>query len=161
MVAVPLDGRLTSQNPLSPPLTGGELLYIVSPGNAAQGNSYKVTLQVLAAFIAAYPVLNEEVILSGATSGTPFMVGTADTRVLFNKTIGAASFATMPLANTMVYPNGVLFKDIKGDADVNPISINFTAGQLCDGLSTVTIGNAYGWITINPLPNGTGWYQTS
>jgi hypothetical protein len=161
MVAVPLDGRITSQAVLSAPLTGGEVMEIVSPGNAAHGNTYQVSTAVLAAFAAAFSSLNTETITAGATSGSPFNVETTDTRILFNKTIGSASYALLPLAASMVYSQPVLFKDLKGDADTNPISITFTAGELCDGLSAVEITTSYGWVTINPVVGGGAWYMTS
>ena len=47
---IPLDGRITSLQVLPIALTGGEVLEIVSPGNAATGNNYQVMLSVLAAF---------------------------------------------------------------------------------------------------------------
>ena len=157
---VPLDGRLTSQNILGPPLTGGEVMEIVSPGNAAQGNTYQVTTDVLAAFFAAFPALNTDIITAGATSISPFAVETTATRVLFNKTLGSASYAALPLVASMAYSQPVLFKDLKGDAATNPITISFTGGQLCDGLATLQITTAYGWVTINPVPGGSSWYMT-
>src|ERR1700720_163142 len=116
MVAIPVDGRLTSQNLLNIPLSGGEVMYIVSPGTAALGNSYQVTTQVLASFFAAFPFLNTEHITAGATIGSPDLVLTTDTTILFNKTLGSASYATLPLSGTMAYPFPILFKDRKGDA---------------------------------------------
>ena len=49
---VPVDGRLTSLQALSAPLTGGEVMEIVSPGNAQFGNNYQVTLSTLSSFFA-------------------------------------------------------------------------------------------------------------
>src|ERR1017187_6121311 len=128
-LAIPLDGRITSQNALDLALAGDEVMEIVSPGNAARGNTYQVSTAVLAAFFAAYPFLNTEIIKAGATSISPYDVETTDTRVLFNKTLASASFAVMPLSASMAYPFGVLFKDIKGDAGTNPITITFSGGE--------------------------------
>lgn len=158
---IPLDGRITSQNVLGGPLNGSEVMEIVSPGTAAQGVTYQINTQVLAAFFAAYPALNTELLTAGATLVSPYPVATTDTRILFDKTLGSASYAVLPLSSSMAYPLGVLFKDIKGDAATNNITISFSGGQLCDGLSTVVINNAYGWVTINPIPGGSGWYVTS
>jgi hypothetical protein len=155
----PTDGRLTSQNILAGPLNGGEVMEIVSPGNAAAGNTYQVTTSVLAAFFAAFPFLNTEFITSGATIGSPYLVQTTDTVILFNKILGSASYTTLPLASSMAYPLPILFKDLKGDAATHNITIQFTGGQLCDGLSTISILNAYGWTRIAPIIGGTGWYQ--
>lgn len=159
MANVPVDGRLTSLNPLSLPLTGGEVLYIVSPGNAAFGNSYQVTVATLAAFMAAFPALNAEYITSGATSISPYAVLTTDTAILFRKTIPSASFAVMPSAVSMKFPGPVLFKDLKGDAASNKVTVSFTGGELCDGLGSVVIDSDYGWVRIAPVEGGGAWYQ--
>lgn len=131
-------------------------MYIVSPGNAAQGVSYQITTDTLAAFFGAFPALNTSIVTSGAT----YNVKTTDTRVLVDKTLGSATSIVFPSVSTMQYPYGVLIKDLKGDAVTNPITITFSGGQLCDGLSSIVINNAYGWTTINPVPNGTAWYQS-
>lgn len=158
---VPVDGRITSQNVLPAPLNGAEVMEIVSPGNAALGNTYQVTTDVLAAFFASFPFLNTELITAGATVGSPYAVLTTDTRVLFRKILGSASYAVLPTAATMLYPVGVFFKDLKGDAETNPITISFTGGELCDGLTDVQIVTNYGWVTINPVPGGGAWYMSS
>ena len=158
MVAIPLDGRITSQNPLAGPLTGGEVMEIVSPGNAAQGNTYQVTTTVLAQFFSGYPSLNTETITAGATSGSPYMVETTDTKILFNKLLGSPSYAVLPLSGSLINAQPIMFKDLKGDAATNNITISFSGGQLCDGLSEVVISTAYGWFIINPIPAGSGWY---
>ena len=161
MSFVPTDGQITSLQLLNLPLTGGEVQEIVSPGNANAGNSFQVTTAVLAAFYAAFSFLNTETITAGATLASPYDVETTDTRILFNKTIGSASYALLPAAASMAYPFPVLFKDLKGDAATNNITINFTGGQRCDGLTQLVISNAYGWVEVNPVPGGTAWYLTS
>lgn len=152
----PLDGRLPSLQTLGLPLTGGEMMYIVSPGNNAQGNSYNVLTSTLASFFAAFPALNRSVITSGATSGSPYLVQPTDTQVVFDKAIGSASYARLPLAGSMTYPFPILFKDWKGDAATNAISLSFSGGQTCDGLTQVTIQNAFGWVWLAPGPEATG-----
>ena len=163
MVALPVppDGRFTSQNVLTLPLGGGEVMLIVSPGNAAQGNTYQTTTAYLAAFFSAFPSLNSEIIKAGATSISPYAVAATDTRILFNKTIGAASYAVVPLSESMAYSQPVFFKDLKGDADVNPITVTFSGGQLCETFSQRQITIPYGWFTIFPIPGGSGWYMGS
>jgi hypothetical protein len=101
--------------------------------------------------------MNARVITSGATLGSPLNVLTTDTAILFNKTIGSASYAIMPLADSM--SSSFLFKDLKGDADTNPITISFSGGELCDGVSTVTIPTSYGWVRVAPVTGGASWYQ--
>ena len=158
-LTTPADGQITSLTLLSPPLTGGEVQEIVSPGNAALGNSYQITTATLAGFYSAFPFLNTENITAGATIGSPYNVETTDTVILFNKTIGSASYAVLPSAGSMLYPFPILFKDFKGDAETNNITISFTGGQLCDGQSQVTITNDYGWVRIAPGPAGGAWFQ--
>lgn len=160
MANVPSDGRMTSFLAVPASLVGDELMWLVQPGNANAGILYKVTLGVLAPFFAAFPVLNTELITAGATIGSPYNVATTDTRILFNKTLASASYATCPLASSMAYPFGILFKDLKGDAATHNITVNFTGGELCDGQSTIVIDNAYGWVTVNPTPGGGSWYQS-
>lgn len=156
---IPLDGRITSQNVLSSPLDGTEAMEIVSPGNATQGNTYQVTTAALAAFMSAFPILNAETITTGATAGIPYNVQTTDTLILFEKVIPSASYTVLPLAATMVYPFGVTFKDISGNANTYPITILFTNGELCDGLSQLVIEDNYGWVSILPVRGGGAWYQ--
>jgi hypothetical protein len=96
---------------------------------------------------------------SGATSGSPFSVPTTARQVLVNKATGSATFMTFPTASTMA-GGDVLIKDVKGDADTNIITIQFSGGELCDGVSTVTIGNKYGWVTVSPVPGGGAWYRS-
>lgn len=154
----PTDGRLTSLQTLNTPLLGDEVMYLVSPGNAELGNSYKVTIAVLGAYFQSAPVLTSTVILAGATLASPYNLDGSFAQVLFNKTVASASYAVAALAAS--FRTAVLIKDIKGNADVYPIQISFSGGELCDGLSTLTIGNPYGWTTINPVPSGGAWYQS-
>lgn len=154
---VPLDGRITSMEVLNLALTGGEVIEIVSPGNAALGNNYQVTLAVLATYFSG-STLSTAVILSGATLARPYDIDGINARLLFDKTVPSASYAVARLASLVASP--VFIKDLSGNADVYPIQISFSGGELCDGLSTLTIANPYGWTTINPVPSGGGWYQS-
>jgi hypothetical protein len=157
MVAIPLDGRITSQNVLNIALNGGEVMEIVSPGNAALGNTYQVTTSALASFFAAFPFLESTLVTAGAT----YNMLTTDTRIIVDKTVGSATSIVVPLASTMAYPFPVLIKDGKGDAGTNNITLTFSGGQLIDGLSSLVIDTAYGWVLINPFPvTGASWYQT-
>jgi hypothetical protein len=153
---VPQDGRMTSFQALPFPLNGGELMWIGSPGNAAEGNLYNVTTDVLAAFFSAFPALNTEIVTAGST----YNVQTTDTRILVDKTLGSPTSIIFPLSNTMQFQQPVLIKDIKGDAFTNNITISFSGGQKCDNQTTIPINNNYGWTWINPIPGGSGWYQS-
>lgn len=152
------DGRITTLTTLASTLAGTEVMYIVSPGNTQLGVSYQITLDTLGAFFGAYPVLNTEIVTAGST----YDVKTTDTRVLVNKTLGSATTITFPTALSMQYPYGVLVKDLKGDADSNNITINFTGGELCDGQGSgvIVINNPYGWVTITPVPGASAWYMS-
>ena len=156
MASPPPDGRLPSQPRLTGTLSGTELMYIVSPGNNQLGASFAITLETLGAFFGAFPALNTSIVTAGAT----YNVLTTDTRVLVNKTLGSATSILFPPALTMQYPYGVLIKDLKGDAATDPITINFSNSELCDGLSSgqIIINNAYGWVNINPVPGKSAWY---
>jgi len=156
MATIPQDGRMTSFTTLTGALTGTELQWLVSPGNAAHGVLYNITLDTLAAFFAAFPALNTTIITSGST----YNVLPTDTRLLVNKTLGSATSIIFPTASSMIYTQPVLIKDLKGDTGTNPITISFSGGELCDGLATITINNPYGWTTINPVPGGTAWYMS-
>jgi hypothetical protein len=54
-MAIPVDGRLTSQNIFAGPFNGTEVMYVVSPGNAAQGQSFQATTGTLASFFSTFP----------------------------------------------------------------------------------------------------------
>ena len=159
---LPADGRLTSQTVLTTGLTGNEVMYIVSPGNAQLGQSYQVTTLFLATYFAAFPTINTTII----TAGTVYNVLTTDTRILVDKTIGSATSIVLPLAATMQYPLGVFIKDLKGDSETNPITVTFSGGQLADGFNSFVINNPFGFIALNPIPGAVGtpgtnaWYQS-
>jgi hypothetical protein len=153
---VPVDGRLTSLQVLNISLTGGEVMEIVSPGTAAAGNNFQVTTAILGAYFSALPYINTRQVAQGSTAA----IATTDTRILITSGSAATTSITAPSASTMLAPFPILIKDTTGDAAINPITITFTGGELCDGLSSLVIDNAYGWTTINPLPGGGGWYQS-
>lgn len=154
---IPLDGRLTSLQVLNITLAGGEVMEIVSPGNAEEGDNFQVTTAVLAAYFASYPFVTGRVVVTS----TPYSIGALILQVLVDLAVAAPVSIVAPLAASMTYPYPVLIKDFGGDAsDVNPITVTFTGGELCDGLSDLTITNPYGWVRINPNPSGGGWYQS-
>lgn len=143
-MTISVDGRLTSQNELTGALDGSAVMYIVSPGNAAQGVSYKVTLATLSSFFGGFS-------LTLVTSGAVYNSVAADVRILINKTIGSPT--TVNLLGGASYLQPLLVKDIKGDAATNPITIVFPGTY--DGIaSPFTIDTNYGWIWFNPLPTG-------
>lgn len=154
-----------AQNPLLNDFQGGQmtdlpaypggvdptaLLEIVSPGTAAAGVNYAISLAQLIAIIGSsvdiYPA--PTIITAGAVYNS---VG-SDTRILVNKTIGSAT--SIVLASGLTYVRPVLVKDLKGDADVNPITVTFTGVQKMDTLTSVVISNPFAWFWFNPLANG-------
>jgi hypothetical protein len=129
-------------------LTG--LMEIVTPGNAAAGVNYGITLAQLALIIGGGGALT--IITSGAT----YTSVQADTRILVNKTVGSPTAITLLAASSYLQP--VLVKDLKGDAATNNITVNFPG--TFDGIaSPLTISTAYGFIWFNPLPTG-NFYAT-
>lgn len=155
-----------AQNPLLNDFQGGQmtdlpaypggldltaLLEIVSPGIAANGVNYAITLQALSALL----VFGEPTfVLAGASYNS---VAT-DTRILVNKTIGSAT--SIVLLSSLVYSQPVLVKDLKLDSDANPITVTFSGGQTMDGLTQVVIQNPGGYFWFNPLASG-GWYDAA
>lgn len=149
MTVIPIDGRLPSQNTLSGPLTGGEVMYIVSPGNNAQGQSYQITTNVLALFFASFPTLAPTFIKSGSVyASVP-----TDTRILVDLTVpGVLGITMLPSAQ---YIQPILIKDIAGNlTNVDTATITFSGGQTADGQASIILSNAYAGIWLNPLANG-------
>jgi hypothetical protein len=127
------------------------LMEIVSPGTAALGVNYAITLAQLALIIGS----------GGAptiiTSGASYPSVATDTRILVNKTVGSPTAITLLGAASYFQP--ILIKDLKGDAATNNITVNFTGTY--DRLeSPLTISTNYGWIWFNPLASG-NWYATA
>jgi hypothetical protein len=121
------------------------LMEIVSPGTAAAGNNYALTLEQLADIIGngGLPTI--------VTSGSTYNSVQTDVRILINKTIGSPT--TVALLSGSVYFQSVLIKDIKGDAGTNNITITFPGTY--DGVaSPLVINTNYGWIWFNPLAGG-------
>ena len=153
MTTVHLDGRLTSQNVLTGVLDSTSVLYIVSPGNAAAGNSYQVSLATLATFFGSFgtPTI--------VKTGTTYASIATDTRILMDLTVAAPFTITMLASSSYTQP--ILIKDITGNVDgTNTLTVNFSGGQLADGESTIVLTNAYAGFWLNPLATG-GFYITS
>ena len=153
-MTIPVDGRLPSQNELTGMLSGGEVMYIVSPGNNTQGQSFKITTQTLSVFFGSFSLSNTVILTTGASYNSLV----TDARILLN--LGIAAPFTVTLLGSSSYSHPVLIKDIAGDVDgTNTLTINFTGGQLADGQSSVVLRNAYAGVWLNPLSNG--WYLTA
>jgi len=103
----------------------------------------------------ALSLINGHRIVTAAGAVT---VTSSDSRILINKTVGAATSVVMPSSVAIV--QSILVKDLKGDAPTNNITVTFTGGELADGLSSVVISTAYGAYWFSPLVSG-GWYLTT
>jgi hypothetical protein len=134
---------------------GTELFEVVAPGNAAEGVNYSISSALLALLLGGLIQGQAVVVRDGATSGDPYDVPTDVSQVLFKKTVGAASYAL--LAASASYPGPVAINDLKGDAAINPITINFTGGELCDGNASIVLNANYALTKLFPNPDG-GWY---
>lgn len=154
-------GQMTDLPVFSGTLNGTELLEVVAAPtgqtNEASGVNYQISSLLLAQLLIGAGAL-PTIITAAATPGSPYVALTSDVRVLFNKTVGATSGANIGGA---VARNNVpiMVRDIKGDADVNNISVSFTG--TCDGIaSPIVIGQPYAGYIFNPLPNG-NWYLSN
>jgi hypothetical protein len=157
MANIPQDGRLTSFNTLTGTLTGSEVMYIVSPGNAVSGLSYQVTTQTLGIYFASFLSSNPTVI----KTGTSYNSINSDFRILMDLTV-AAPF-TVTLLPSAQYTQPILIKDVAGNiSSINTITIGFSGGQTADGLSSVVLQIPYEGIWLNPYPAavGNGFYVT-
>jgi hypothetical protein len=126
------------------------LMEIVSPGTAAAGVNYGITLAqlTLIAGSGGTPTI--------ITSGASYTSVQTDTRILIKKTIGSPTSVT--LLGGASYFQPVLVKDLKGDAFTNNITVNFPGTY--DGIaSPLKITSNFGWIWFNPLPTG-NFYAT-
>lgn len=139
-------GQMTDLPEFAGTFDGTELFEVVAPGNEAEGINYSITSALLAFLIGSV-----QYALTIITSGASYDSVDTDTRILVNKTIGSAT--TINLLAGDLYSQSVLIKDMKGDADVNPITITFPGTY--DGVSSPIVINAsYGSIWFNPLPEG-------
>lgn len=163
-MASPLEGIFTGGQMTDLPLfTGGaldgtELFEVVAPGNAEFGVNYSITSGQLA-FLIPIIIYQPKFLTAGANDpGDPLVVGPSVTRLLVNKTVGSATYLQLDLASTFRLP--LLIKDLKGDSDVNPITVTFSDGETIDGLTEVVISNKFGYFWFNPLAAG-NWYDAA
>lgn len=154
MVAVPIDGRITSQNILNLPLTGGEVMEIVSPGTAAAGNTYQVSTAVLRAFMSAWSnattAVTSTYLVQSTDNGNTIALGggafytvsfgppagyaSTFTVVVLNKDAGrgktislsgGATFILWPLQSIIVFNQGGAWQTIGRSQWFIPVSQNF------------------------------------
>lgn len=162
-MASPLEGIFTGGQMTDLPqfpgsFDGGELIEIVAPGNAEAGINYSVTLTLLTQYIQTLSFTPTFLTAGADNPADPFLVDLSINRLLVNKTVGSATYLQLDLASTFRLP--VLIKDLKGDADVNPITVTFSGGETMDNLNQVVIGNPFGYFWFNPLTAG-NWYDAA
>lgn len=143
-------GQMTDLPVFTGTLNGTEVVEIVAApqgqSNAAAGINYQITTLLL-----AYLLNAASYVITFVTSGATYNSVGTDTRILVNKTVGSATTVNLLAGNS--YSQPVLVKDEKGDADVNPITINYPGTY--DGVAgPITISTAYGYVWFNPLPTG-------
>lgn len=154
-------GQMTDLPVFTGSLDGTELLEIVAAPagqtNEAAGVNYQIPSLVLAKLVIGLGDI-PTIITAGATVGSPYVALITDSRILLNKTAGAASYVN--IGGGVARANiPVMVRDVKGDADVNNITVIFTG--TCDGLaSPIVISSAYAGYIFNPLPNG-NWYLSN
>lgn len=154
---IPLDGRVPSLQEFIIYLAGTEVMEMVTPNNSTTGQNFQITTALLALYFSGYPFLNVTKVPQGST----YNIKTTDTRLLIVAGTVAPTSIVAPLAASMLIQFPILIKDTVGNAFNDNITVTFTSGELCDNQSSVGISSDYGWTTINPIPGGGGWYQTS
>lgn len=153
---MPLDGRVTSLQQFTIWLAFTEVMEMVTPSNSTTGQNYQITTALLALYFGGYPFLNATKVPQGST----YNMKPTDTRLLIVAGSAAPTSIVAPLAGSMLIPFPILIKDTVGTAFSNNITTTFTNGELCDNQNSVVVDNDYGWVTINPIPGGGGWYQS-
>ena len=89
------------------------------------------------------------------TAAGPVTVNSTDNVVMINKTIGEPTTVTLPVDVNSGAGNRILIiKDLKGDANVNMITISPASGTI-DGISSVYITERYQSFTF--IRNATGY----
>lgn len=140
-----------------PSYTGGldltALLELVSPGNAANGVNYAITLKLLAALI-NQAIVGQPTIVTATTYNSV----ASDTRILVDYPSPEPGTVNMLVSTSYTQP--ILVKDYAGTASIaNPITVNMKGTDTYDGQASVQITNPYGFFWFNPKPNGGGFYE--
>jgi hypothetical protein len=78
--------------------------------------------------------------------------------IIINKTVGAATAVTLPLAASRTKP--VMIVDGKGDANTNNITISPQTGESIYAITngTAIIDGNGGSVILTPKADGTGWF---
>lgn len=163
-VGIAIGGQEGTAWPIS---TTGKIMAITDPsGSPAKTVDYGIDFVTVACTFttAAFASPGFKVDGSGTVTTTGRIGGTrvvtaagavtvtsTDETVVINKTVGAATTVNLPAGVT---GRTYVFKDGKGDAAVNNITITPAAGTI-DSAATLVINTNYGRITL--IYNGTEW----
>jgi hypothetical protein len=133
--------------PINSPVFGGDP-QAPTPAPGDNDTSIATTAYVMAAVNVVYGI-NRIVTAAG-----PVVVTANDRAVAINKTVGAPTTVTLPLAPSKNGP--VLISDFKRDAGTNNITITPTAPDLIQGLATLTLAANGTSVQLFPIP-GVGY----
>lgn len=110
-------------------LAGTDIIGVATPGQA----SAQTTLDALAEFLGITPfVVTARVVTSNALAG----VESTDVALLINKVSPGATPISLPAG---VLGRILIFKDMKGDAEANPITLDAGSGKLINGQQTLVM----------------------
>ncbi len=151
MASVITPGPISVMTLYAGPFVGTECFPLIVPTTGTQFANYRITLAALTVAVAGGAVA-PTIITSGATLISPYSVTGTEQQILVDKTVGAATGILLPLSASKTGP--VFVKDLKGDALTNPISVTFSGGQSCDGLTTYPIDFNYACVWFFPLAAG-------
>ncbi len=87
------------------------------------------------------------------TAAGPVSVAATDSIIMLNKTVGAATIVTLPSLQKV--GRVLIIKDLKGDANINQITVLASGGETIDGLAGFVISQTFQSITL--IYNGSGW----
>jgi hypothetical protein len=156
-------GQMTDLPPFAGPLTGAELLEIVSsltsPLVAENALNYSITTALLAALLAqlgaaAVYVTNGQ----NTLPGDPLIVGPSTGRVYVNKSVAEPTYVRLGLAAAQIVDVLVASVNANTTVDPNGIYVTGTSGQLVDGLASVPVNVAYGGYLFRPLGPLNAWH---
>lgn len=114
-------------------------------GNVLRGNGQVFSNAALSFFDVPHTVVT-------VTSTPDYSFGSGDTVVIVNKSVAGPTTITLPVGP--ITGRHVIVKDGKGDADINPITIQAAAGNI-DGVASKVINTVYGSLSF--IYNGTQW----
>ena len=114
-------------------LTLGDILRVDNGGPLAA----QTTLEALAAFLGIVPFFLATRVV---TQDSEAVITATDVALMIKKTIGSATSLSLPTPSLGYV---LIFKDMKGDSESNPITLDAGAGKLINGLQTLVMNANY------------------